>query len=145
MSAPDADLPAPRRRRRRGLRRWTLAERRGAVVVAGLVVAGWLAFVFAGTLGRADDLEAQAQAARAQVQALEERLALGREEVAFVASDAFVEQSARGLGWGAEGEVAFALPDDAPPPSPLPLLGAEPEPDLDEGPLGSLLRLFSGF
>ena len=144
MRAPETEVPVPRRRRGRRLPRWSLPERRGALVVAGVVVAGWLAFVFAGTLGRADDLEAQAQAARAQVRALEDRLALGRAEVDFVSSDAFVEQSARSLGWGAEGEVAFALPEDAPPPPPVPILGAEPEPGLDEGPLGSLLRLVTG-
>ncbi|CAN5691965.1 hypothetical protein BH23CHL8_BH23CHL8_31430 [soil metagenome] len=144
MSAPDADLPARRQRRRRGLRRWGLAERRGAVVLVGLALAGWLAFVFAGTLGRADDLEAQALAARSQVEALQERLALGRAEVDFVASDAFVEQSARGLGWGAEGEVAFTLPEGAPSAAPLPLLGAELEVIPEHGPLEDLRRWLSG-
>ena len=144
MSAPDADLPAPRRRRRRRLRRWGLAERRGAVVLIGLALAGWLAFVFAGTLGRSDELEAQALVARDQVEALQERLELGRAEVDFVATDAFVEQSARGLGWGADGEVAFALPENAPSAAPVPLLGAELEVIPDHGPLEELLRLLSG-
>jgi hypothetical protein len=145
MSLAEGEGPALRARpRRRPRRRLGLAERRGALAVVGLALVGWLGFVFAGTLGRADDLDAQALAARAQVEALEARLELGRAEVDFVGSDAFVEQGARTLGWGEEGELAFELDADAPAPAPVPLLGALPEEGPAEGPLEALVRILRG-
>jgi len=60
-------------------------ERRGAAAIV---------FVFAGTLARATELEQEAARARAEVAALEERLAAGKAEVEFLRSDRFLEQQA---------------------------------------------------
>lgn len=104
--------------------RRSFPERRGAaLVVLGLFVAGGIVFVFAGTLARATELEARAARARAEVAALEARVEAGRAEVDFLESDAFVDQQARAAGYGAKGEIRFRLPDDAPPPPPLRVLG----------------------
>ncbi len=66
--------------------------RRAAGLVFGLFVVGGLLLVFAGTLTRSTDIEAQAEKARAEVAALEARVAQGNAEIAFFESDAFVQQ-----------------------------------------------------
>ena len=83
-------------------------ERRGAAaIVFGLFVAGGIVFVFAGTLARATELEQEAARARAEVAALEERLAAGNAEVEFLRSDRFLEQQARVVGYGEQRRAAL--------------------------------------
>ena len=89
------------------------------------MLGGWLVFVFAGVLARADELEGSAEAASRQVELLKDRVKLAEEEITFVTSEAFVEQAARAIGLGRKLELGFRLDEDAPPPAPLPLLGAE--------------------
>ncbi len=66
-----------------------------AAIVFGLFVVGALIFVFAGTLTRAGELEREAEVKRAEVAALEARLAAGTAELEFIETDAFVRQQAR--------------------------------------------------
>ena len=99
-------------------------SRRAAGWLFGLFVAGGLLLVFAGTVTRSTDIEARAEQARAEVAALEARVAEGNAEIAFFESDAFVRQEARALGLGEEGETRFALPADAPSPGPIVPLGS---------------------
>ena len=99
-------------------------ERRGAAfLVFGLFVAGGRVLVFTGTLARSTDLDAQAEVARAEIAALEARVAAGREEVEFMTSDPFIEQYARAIGYGKKNEKVFRLSDDAPPPPSIAPLG----------------------
>jgi len=106
------------------MQRRGLLERRGAAaIVFGLFVAGGIVFVFAGTLARATELEAQAAQARAEIAALEARTEAGRNEIEFIKSDAFIEQQARAAGYGLKGEQRFRLPDDAPSPPAITSLG----------------------
>jgi hypothetical protein len=99
-------------------------ERRGAAtIVFGCFVAVGLVVLFAGTLTRATELEAEAARASAAVVLLEERRLAGDLELEFIESDRFVEQQARAAGFGGPDERPFRLPDDAPSAPPIPLLG----------------------
>lgn len=120
-------------------------ERRGAAaVVFGLFVATGIVFVFAGTLARATELEQQAARARAEVAALEARLEAGKAEVEFLRSDRFLEQQARAIGYGERGELPFRLPDDAPTPDPIPVLGTDVDETAAAAPLDAWLELLFG-
>ena len=115
----------------------------GALVL-GLFVAGGLVFVFAGTLARSTDLEAQAQKARAEVAALEARVEAGLAEVEFVKTDAFIDQQARAIGYGTPGETRFRLPPDAPPPAFITPLGSEGEGVVTTAPFEAWMELLFG-
>lgn len=119
-------------------------ERRGAVVLLGLFAAGWLVFIFAGALARTNDLDARLTDARAQTAALEAQVEAGYAEIEFIKTDAYLEQAARGLGLGEQGEQSFALPDDAPPAQPIPLLGSPASDGLTSTPLEAWLELLFG-
>ena len=94
-------------------------------MVAGAVLVGiWLVIVFTGILSRADELEASEQLERAQVEDLATHADLAQREIEFVATDDFVQQAARGEGFGKEVERRFRLPDEAPPPPTIRPLGA---------------------
>ena len=122
-----------------------LLERRGAAaIVFGLFVAMGVVIVFAGTLTRATELEAQAAQASAAVAALEERLTAGELELQFIETERFVEQEARAAGYGARDEVAFRLPDDAPSPAPISALGASRAPSLPTAPFDAWMELLFG-
>lgn len=122
-----------------------LLQRRGAAaIVFGLFVAGGIVFVFAGTLARATELEQQAARARAEVAALEARLAAGSAEVEFLRSDRFLEQQARAVGYGEKGELPFRLPDDAPTPEAIPALGTNEAETAAAAPLDAWLELLFG-
>ena len=123
----------------------TFLERRGAAaIVFGLFVAGGIVFVFAGTLARATELEQEAARARAEVAALEERLAAGNAEVEFLRSDRFLEQQARVVGYGERGEQPFRLPEDAPSPEPIVPLGSPADRTVASAPLEAWLELLFG-
>lgn len=127
------------------MQRRGILERRGAAaIVFGLFVAGGVVFVFAGTLARATELEAQAAQARAEVAALEARAEVGRAEIEFMKGDAFIEQQARAAGYGQKGELRFRLPDDAPPPPPLVALGTRSDGTAAESPLEAWMELLFG-
>jgi hypothetical protein len=94
-------------------------------MIAGAAVVGvWLVVVFAGILARADELEASQRVEQEEVESLTIHAELADREIEFVETDAFVQQAARGEGYGGEGERAFRLPDDAPPPPTIRPLGA---------------------
>ena len=120
-------------------------ERRGAaLVVFGLFVAGGLVFVFAGTLARANVLEAQAAVARAERDALRERVAAGVLEMQFIETDAFVEHQARAEGFGEPHEVSFRLPANAPSPPRIVPLGAGREATVGGSPMDAWMELLFG-
>jgi hypothetical protein len=88
-------------------------------MVAGAVLVGaWLVIVFTGIVSRADELEATEKAEQAEVEELAIHAELAQREIRFVDSVDFVEQAARGEGFGQGGEKRFRLPDDAPVPPP---------------------------
>lgn len=119
-------------------------ERRSAVALVLLFAAGWIAFIFAGSIARATDLEAQLDDARLRTAALKAEVDAGLAELKFVESTAFLEQAARSIGFGTEDEQAFALPADAPPPAPVPIVGATTSRTLPEAPLEAWLELLFG-
>jgi len=117
-------------------------ERRGAAaLLLGLFVAGGLVFVFAGTLARATELEAEAAAARADVAVLRERVAAGLAEIEFIDTETFTTQAARSVGYGEQGEQQFRLPPDAPDPAAIPPLGSAPRDTAAASPLEAWLEL----
>jgi cell division protein FtsB len=94
-------------------------------MIAGAAVVGvWLVVVFAGIIARADELDATVQVEQAEVDALQMHADLADREITFVSTDAFVQQAARGEGYGEAGERRFRLPDDAPPPPTIRPLGS---------------------
>lgn len=120
-------------------------ERRSAAsLVFGLFVAGGLVLVFAGTLARSTDLGAQADEARAEIAALEARVAVGREEVAFTESEPFIDQYARALGWGKRNETVFRLSEDAPSPPPITPIGISPAVGPPAAPFQAWMELLFG-
>jgi hypothetical protein len=122
-----------------------LLERRGAAaLVFGLFVAGGLVFVFAGTLTRATELEAEAAVLAAQVADLDEQYEAGQAELRFIEDDRFVEQHARAIGWGAEGETSFKLPEGAPSPAPIAPLGEDGSAAPPLAPFDAWMRLLFG-
>jgi cell division protein FtsB len=125
-------------------RRGFLERRGAAAVVFGLFVAGGIVFVFAGTLARATELEAQAAQARAEVAALAARAEAGRDEIEFMESDAFIEQGARAAGYGLKGEQRFRLPDDAPSAPPIATLGTVTGEAPDGSPFEAWMELLFG-
>ena len=127
------------------MRRRGFLERRGAAaLLLILFVAGGLVFVFAGTLARATTLEAEATVARSAVAALEASVGAGRAELEFLETDQFIEQLARGVGFGRKGEQAFSLPEDAPEPPAIPPLGTSGQDAADQSPLEAWLGLLFG-
>jgi len=112
-----------------------------AAIVLGLFVAAGIVVVFAGALTRATELEEEAARARAEIAALNGRVEAGKAEIDFIESDRFVEQQARAAGFGKQGEHAFRLPDDAPPPTPIGMLGATGEGDAAASPLEAWMEL----
>jgi cell division protein FtsB len=128
---------------RAGPRRIRL-ERRGAIALLVVFVLIWLAFIFAGSLARATDLDARLSDARALTAALEAQVEAGYAEIDFVESPAFLELAARRIGYGTEGEQSFALPDDAPPPAALPVIGSDQGFARGGTPLDAWLELLFG-
>lgn len=119
-------------------------ERRSAIALVLLFAAGWIAFIFAGSMARAADLEAQLDDARIRTAALKAEVDAGFAELEFVQTPAFLEQAARSIGFGTTDEQAFALPADAPPPAPVPIIGATTSRSLPEAPLEAWLQLLFG-
>jgi cell division protein FtsB len=122
------------------------ALRRGsaAALVLGLFVAVGIIVVFAGTLTRATEVEEEAARARAELALLNERVEAGRAEIEFIETDRFVEQQARAAGFGTRGERAFRLPDDAPSPPPVAMLGADAEGVAASSPFEAWMELLFG-
>lgn len=107
-----------------------LAERRSAVALlfTALVAVG-VVLVFTGTLSRSTDVETRAERMRADVATLDARVAVGKAEVEFLETEAFVQQVARSIGLGERGDQAerpFALRSGSPSPPPIAPLGSEP-------------------
>jgi hypothetical protein len=120
-------------------------ERRGAAaIVLGSFVAGGVVFVFAGTLTRATELEAEAARVRAEVAVLGQREDAGLAELEFIETDRFVEQQARAAGYGRPGEQAFSLPEDAPPPPRVVPLGEAGSMALPSTPFDAWMGLLFG-
>jgi len=120
-------------------------ERRGAAaLVFGLFVAGGLVFVFAGTLAKSTDLEAQAAQDRAEIAALEARVAAGWEEVEFLKTDAFIEQQARAVNFGTKSEQGYRLPAGAPPAPAITPIGSSADDATVASPFDAWMKLLFG-
>jgi cell division protein FtsB len=116
-------------------------RRSTASLVFGLFVVGGLVLVFAGTLTRSTDLEARAEEARAEFAVLEARAAAGRAEVEFMEEDSFIQQYARGLGYGKRAEIAFRLEEGSPSPQPITPIGNAPSDDPPSAPFEAWMEL----
>jgi hypothetical protein len=101
-----------------------LPRKSAATLVLGLFLTLGLVVVFSGTLTRSTGLETEAERSRAELAALQARVESGAAELAFVDSEAFVEQSARSIGFGEPGEQPFDLEPNAPSPAPIVPLGS---------------------
>ena len=119
-------------------------ERRSAVALVLLFAAGWIAFIFAGSLARASDLDAQLDDARIRTAALKAEVDAGFAELKFIETPAFLEQAARSIGFGTTDEQAFALPAGAPPPMAVPVIGSSASRSVPEVPLDAWLELLFG-
>jgi cell division protein FtsB len=119
--------------------------RRAAAVVLGLFVAAGLIVIFAGTLARSTDIEAQAARARAEIEVLEARVAAGEAELELYRSEAFREWQARVYGFGRKDEEKlFMLPDDAPSPAPIVALGSRADRMTAVAPFDAWMELLFG-
>ncbi len=105
------------------LRQTSLQGRRALGLFVGLALVVLLLAVFTGALTRSTDIESRAEQARAEIRLLQDRVAAGDAEVAFIQSDDFVQQQARAVGFGEKGEKVFALPPNAPVPDPIVPIG----------------------
>lgn len=121
-----------------------LAGGGAAALLFGLFIAGGLIFIFAGALARANQLEAEAAIASAEVAALQERVDAGTAELGFMDTPRYTEQAARAVGYGEEGERPFRLPADAPDPPTLPRLGNDTADEGPPAPLDAWLTLLFG-
>jgi cell division protein FtsB len=119
-------------------------RRRGIVALAGLVLAGWLVITFAGALTEADESSRLAAQLEAENAELRRRVEIGRTEIDLIQTDLFLRLQARAFGMGEEGERPFSLAEGAPPPSPLPLLGADATRRPAATPLDAWLELLFG-
>ncbi len=113
-------------------------------MVLVLFVAFGVVIIFIGTLTRATAIEADAERVRAEVAVLQERVASGKDEIAFLDTDAFVEQVARGIGYGERGEIAIELEPDAPSPQPIVPLGTESAGGASQTPFDAWMELLFG-
>ena len=93
------------------------------ILIAIGIVAVWLVFVFAHALGDVDQATARHQTVAAAAASLQAKLDADHRELEIVQSDAFQRLQARAYGMGAQGEVVFSLPQDAPSPAPITPLG----------------------
>jgi hypothetical protein len=108
------------------------------------IVAG-IAGAVAISRSMSDVIEARAQVAdaRANIAAVRAQVESGRREIAFGQGDAYLRFAARGLGYGREREVPFALRSGAEPAPSIEPLGSGQEPP-SEDPLASFLDLLLG-
>jgi len=113
-------------------------------VLVILFATAWIGFIFAGSLARASDLEAQLGEARIRTAALQAQVDAGYEEIIFIQSDDFLSQAARGIGFGGPDEQAFALPEGAPPPPAVPIIGATSVSTAPSAPLDAWMELLFG-
>lgn len=109
-----------------------------------LVVAILLAIVFAGEFAKANELNAQAAAARQQTLELKVRVEAGRREIVTIQTDAFLSQLARAFAMGDVVEHPFALRPGAPPPRAIVPLGTTPEPIEESTMLDDVLDVLLG-
>ncbi len=126
------------------LRYGLLRGRRAAALVFGLFVVAGLVLVFAGTLTRSTDIEAEAARLRAEIAALEADYSAGGRALAIYRTDAFATWHARSLGLGGKGEKRIMLPDDAPSPPPIVPLGADAGERQAMAPIDAWLDLLFG-
>jgi len=99
--------------------------RRTHLVLIGVgIVAVWLVFVFAGSIGDLDRATARQQQVTNEANAIQARLDADKRELEIVQTDSFQRLQARAYGMGAPGEIVFSLPSDAPSPLPIAPLGA---------------------
>jgi cell division protein FtsB len=95
------------------------------LVLIGLgIIAVWLVFVFAGSIGDIDRATARQQQVTNEANTIQARMDADKRELAIVQTDAFQRLQARAYGMGATGETVFSLPSDAPLPPPITPLGA---------------------
>lgn len=113
------------------------------VLLAAIVLAVWLVFVFGRALTELNEATERAAALRTETAALEARYEAGQRELELVQTDAFQQMQARAYGLGGPRERAFALEPDAPPPPPIAPLGGE-SPASGRTPLEVWLRLLFG-
>jgi hypothetical protein len=119
-------------------------DRRLVMVLAVLLVGGWVSVSLADAVGTARRLRAEAADLRAQADLLRTQLASGQAEIRLIESDAFLTLEVRAYGLGGRGERAFGLAPGAPSPRPITPLGGEPAPLPAHDPIEELTDLLLG-
>ena len=134
----------PRPGRSKGLR---LRRTHVVLIVVG-IIAVWLVFVFAGSIGDVDRATARQQQVTNEVNTIQARLNADKRELEIVQTDSFQGLQARAYGMGEPGEKIFSLPSDAPSPQPITPLGASsaaaPNATTAQTPLDAWLSLLFG-
>jgi hypothetical protein len=146
--ASDAHAATPDSGSTGGLRRAPSARlsrpgRSHLIVLAFILLAVWLVFVFGRALTELNEATERATALRAETAALEARYEAGQRELELVQTNAFQQMQARAYGLGGPRERAFALESGAPPPPPIVPLGGESPASL-RTPLEAWLGLLFG-
>jgi len=139
-ASPRSPAQSPRRLRGRMSLR---PARPYLLVILAAVVAVWLVLVLGRALTQLNEASERAAAVGAESAALQARLEAGQRELELVQADAFQSLQARSYGLGREGERAFGLEADAPPPPPIVPLGGQSAP-LSRTPLEAWLGVLFG-
>jgi cell division protein FtsB len=146
LAAPDSELNAQltELRRQIGYGRGFRPSRSQVLLVGLLVLGFWLLLTFGRSLAQLNDASQREAVMAAEAAALQQELDAGRRELTLVQTDAFQALQARALGYGANGEIAFTLPVDAPPPDHIVPLGSAGAPAAAASPLEAWLNLLFG-
>jgi len=146
LAAPDSELNAQLTdlRRQIGYGRGFRPSRSQVLLVGLLIVGFWLLLTFGRSLALLNEASQREAAMTAETNALQQELDAGRRELTLIQTDAFQALQARALGHGENGEIAFSLPADAPPPDRVVPLGATGAPAATSTPLEAWLNLLFG-
>jgi hypothetical protein len=119
-------------------------SRRSLAIVVGVLVVGWIVFVFARAVADSAASSDKVDVLREQTAAAAARLQAKEHELEIIQSPEYLALQARAYGYGRSDELAFALEADAPSPRPITPLGAAPGSGGRSTPLDDWLELLFG-
>ena len=141
---PSGDPEAPDPRGPLGRMPVAGLSRRSLAIVVGVIVVGWIVFVFARAVADSAASSDKVDVLRQQTAAAAARLQAAEQELEIIQSPDYLALQARAYGYGRSNELAFALEADAPSPRPITPLGAAPGSGGRSTPLDDWLDLLFG-
>lgn len=119
-------------------------SRRSLAIIVGVIVVGWIVFVFARAVADSAASSDKVDVLRQQTAAAAARLQAAEQELEIIQSPDYLALQARAFGYGRSNELAFALEADAPSPRPITPLGAAPGSGGRSTPLDDWMDLLFG-